>query len=125
MCKSLTNYFPRNNDFLVTYFGKTQNYNVLNGNIDTTEEQRRKVNEFVYSNKELPQNGIEVRFKKLCQEYLDYVKTNYELPSHKEGATLYNWLKKTLPNYLSYDDNRKLYFTKLIEELETYGFYIG
>lgn len=26
MCKSLTNYFPRNNDFLVTYFGKTQKY---------------------------------------------------------------------------------------------------
>lgn len=26
MCKSLTNYFPRNNDFLVTYFGKTQIY---------------------------------------------------------------------------------------------------
>lgn len=25
MCKSLTNYFPRDNDFLVTYFGKTQN----------------------------------------------------------------------------------------------------
>ena len=24
MCKSLTNYFPRDNDFLVTYFGKTQ-----------------------------------------------------------------------------------------------------
>ena len=24
MCKSLTNYFPRNKDFLVTYFGKTQ-----------------------------------------------------------------------------------------------------
>lgn len=24
MCKSLTNYFPRNSDFLVTYFGKTQ-----------------------------------------------------------------------------------------------------
>ena len=24
MCKSLTNYFPRNNDFLVTCFGKTQ-----------------------------------------------------------------------------------------------------
>ena len=48
-----------------------------------------------------------------------------ELPSHKEGVKLYNWLKKTLPNYLSYNDNRKLYFTKLIEELETYGFYIG
>ena len=100
-------------------------YNVLNGNIDTTEEQRRMINEFVDSNKELPQNGTEVRFKKLCQEYLDYVKTNYELPSHKEGATLYNWLKKTLPNYLSYEDNRKLYFTKLIEELESYGFNIG
>ena len=26
MCKSLTNYFPRNNDFLVTYFGKTHIY---------------------------------------------------------------------------------------------------
>lgn len=26
MCKSLTNYFPRNNDFLVTYFGKTQKF---------------------------------------------------------------------------------------------------
>ena len=98
--------------------------NVLNGNISTTDEQRRMLNDFVDSNKELPQNGTEVRFKKLCQEYLDYVKTNYELPSHKEGTTLYNWLKKTLPNYLSYDDNRTLYFTKLIEELKTYGFYI-
>ena len=29
MCKSLTNYFPRDNDFLVTYFGKTQNILVL------------------------------------------------------------------------------------------------
>lgn len=29
MCKSLTNYFPRNNDFLVTYFGKTQKYIML------------------------------------------------------------------------------------------------
>ena len=98
--------------------------NVLNGNISTTDEQRRMLNDFVDSNKELPQNGTEVRFKKLCQEYLDYVKTNYELPGHKEGTTLYNWLKKTLPNYLSYDDNRTLYFTKLIEELKTYGFYI-
>ena len=83
------------------------------------------LNDFVDSNKELPQNGTEVRFKKLCQEYIDYVKSNYELPSYREGATLYNWLKKTLPNYLSYNDNRKTYFSKLIEELETYGFYIG
>ena len=80
--------------------------------------------DFVESNKSLPQNGTEVRFKKLCQEYLDYVKTNYELPNHKEGATLYNWLKKTLPNYISYNDNRKIYFTKLIEELQSYGFNI-
>ena len=29
MCKSLTNYFPRNNDFLVTYFGKTQICNLM------------------------------------------------------------------------------------------------
>ena len=99
--------------------------NVLNGNISTTDEQRRMLNDFVDSNKELPQNGTEVRFKKLCQEYIDYVKSNYELPSYREGATLYNWLKKTLPNYLSYNDNRKTYFSKLIEELETYGFYIG
>lgn len=32
MCKSLTNYFPRNNDFLVTYFGKTQTF--LDANIE-------------------------------------------------------------------------------------------
>ena len=30
MCKSLTNYFPRNNDFLVTYFGKTQICLIIN-----------------------------------------------------------------------------------------------
>ena len=30
MCKSLTNYFPRDNDFLVTYFGKTQISKVSN-----------------------------------------------------------------------------------------------
>lgn len=99
-------------------------YNVINGNIDTTEEQRRMLQEFVDSNKDLPQNGIELRFKKLCQEYLDYVKNNYELPNNKEGVTLYNWLRKTLPNYMSYNDNRKLYFTNLIKELESYGFKI-
>lgn len=98
--------------------------NVFNYNVDSTEEQRRILKDFVESNKSLPQNGTEVRFKKLCQEYLDYVKTNYELPNHKEGATLYNWLKKTLPNYISYNDNRKIYFTKLIEELQSYGFNI-
>lgn len=99
-------------------------HNVQNGNIDTTEEQRRILNEFVDSNKELPQNGKEIRFKKLCQEYLDYVKSYYELPNYKKGATLYNWIKKNLSNYLSYNDNRKLYFTKLIKELEDYGFKI-
>ncbi len=99
-------------------------YNVINRNIDITEEQRHMLNEFVNSNKELPQNGTEIRFKKFCQEYLDYVKSNYELPNYKKGATLYNWLKKNLSNYLSYNDNRKLYFTKLIKELEDYGFKI-
>ena len=98
--------------------------NVFNYNVDSTEEQRRILKDFVESNKSLPQNGTEVRFKKLCQEYLDYVKTNYELPNHQEGATLYNWLKKTLPHYISYNDNRKIYFTKLIEELQSYGFNI-
>lgn len=43
MCKSLTNYFPRNNDFLVTYFGKTQNQDDFN-NRRNHDEQYNKFN---------------------------------------------------------------------------------
>ena len=39
MCKSLTNYFPRNNDFLVTCFGKTQNFIALEHEV--TQQMRR------------------------------------------------------------------------------------
>lgn len=96
--------------------------NVLHGNMDTTEGQRYKLKEFLEANKDLPQNGAEVRFKNLCQGYIDYVKDNYELPNLKDCSTLYNWFKKTMTDYKSYNDNRKKYFSKLIDELESYGF---
>ena len=41
MCKSLTNYFPRDNDFLVTYFGKTQRLKRKSGRYQEFKEKGR------------------------------------------------------------------------------------
>lgn len=98
--------------------------NVLNGVLDVSEEQRNELLTFLEKNKDIPKNGTELRFKRICQDYLDYVRNNFELPTHKSCTSLYNWMNKVLPNYAEFEDNRKMFFEELLEELKSFGFYL-
>ena len=97
--------------------------NVMKRVLDVTEEQVNLLEEFISSTSHLPSNGREVKFYRNCQEYLDFVKENFELPNRNNAQTLYFWFHKNLSNYKNYEDNRTVFFQNLIIELKGYGFY--
>lgn len=96
--------------------------NVCKKNLDVTDEQVRLLTEFMESKSNLPSSSLEDRFYKNCKEFLDYVKTNFELPTYTTSNSLCKWFNKNIPLYSEYEDNRKLYFINLLEELKGYGF---
>ena len=98
--------------------------NVYKRILDVTDEQVEKLRLFIEANKHLPCNGIEYNFYRNCQDYLDYVKANYELPNRTSGTALYNWFYKHKSVANDYEDNRAQFFKELLSELRSYGFCI-
>ncbi|MDE5882927.1 MAG: hypothetical protein K2H60_14495, partial [Muribaculaceae bacterium] len=98
--------------------------NVLKSKIDSTEEQLSSLKEFIDNNKTLPQNGIEYNFKQMCDQVKIIVNKSFVLPSFTKYPSEYQWLKKNLDKYKSYEDNRKSYFEDLLTYLKDYGFYL-
>lgn len=96
--------------------------NVKKRVLDVTDEQVNLLEEFIASTSHLPSNGREVKFYRNCQEYLDFVKENFELPNRNDSQTLYFWFHKNLPEYKNYDDNRTIFFKNLLNELSSYGY---
>lgn len=97
--------------------------NVKKRVLEVTDEQVNLLEEFIASTSHLPSNGREVKFYRNCQEYLDFVKENFELPNRIDSQTLYFWFHKNLSEYKNYEDNRTTFFQNLINELNGYGFY--
>jgi hypothetical protein len=97
--------------------------NVFKHILDVKEEQAKELKDFMHSKSDLPSSGGEDKFYKNCKSYLDYVKTNYELPTQDSSNSLYMWFHKNLSLYIEYTDNRKLYFTNLLRDLNGYGFF--
>lgn len=96
--------------------------NVMKQILNARDEQVNLLEKFIKSNSHLPFSGIEYKFYRKCQDYIDYVKCNYELPSRLTNLALCNWFDKHKTRYMDYDDNRKLYFETLLSELRSYGF---
>lgn len=96
--------------------------NVKKRILEVTDDQVRQLEDFIESTSYLPSNGREVKFYRNCQEYLDFVKENFELPNRNDSQTLYFWFHKNLSEYNNYEDNRKGFFMKLLNELHAYGF---
>lgn len=97
--------------------------NVLKSNIDSTDEQLSSLQDFLDSNKSLPQNGNEYNFKQMCDQIKVIVNQTFSLPNVIDHPSEYQWLKKNLEKYTFYGDNRKSYFEDLLSYLKDYGFY--
>lgn len=98
--------------------------NVLKSNIDSTDEQLSSLQDFLDSNKSLPQNGTEYNFKQMCDQIKVIVNQTFNLPNIMEHPSEYQWLRKNLEKYTSYEDNRKSYFEELLSYLKDFGFYL-
>lgn len=100
-------------------------YNVENCIIDAPSEEAldnflKMIEEF--HQKAYPRTGYEAEFLNNCQNFQEFINTNYKLPSAKNGTELYWWLRRSLENYDSYIDLRRLYLTSLINYIHSLGF---
>ena len=94
--------------------------NVLKRILDVSEGQIKLLEDFIKSKCDLPSSGREVNFYKTCKEYLNFVEQNFELPS--KSSSLYYWFNKNFKIYNEFEDKRYIYFSNLLEELNSYGF---
>lgn len=98
--------------------------NVLKSNIDSTEEQLGLLQTFLKENESLPQNATEHNFKQMCDQIKVLIHQTFELPDAINNQSEYQWLRKNLKQYASYEDNRKAYFEDLLSHLKDFGFYL-
>ena len=98
--------------------------NVLKSNIDSTDEQLSSLQDFLDSSKSLPQNGTEYNFKQMCDQIKVIVNQTFSLPNVIDHPSEYQWLRKNLEKFASYEDNRKSYFEDLLSYLKDFGFYL-
>ncbi|MCM1140327.1 MAG: hypothetical protein NC453_17300 [Muribaculum sp.] len=98
--------------------------NALNGSIGVSNSQDNELRMFLSKNKDIPQNGLEYRFKQMCDTIKVYVTKYFALPDIEDNPSEYNWLRKNLDCYEEYMDNRKTYFIDLLLFLKDYGFYL-
>lgn len=98
--------------------------NVLKSNIECTEEQVWSLKDFLNEHKILPQNGTEYNFKRMCDEIKIMVTKSFSLPTATKNKCEYNWLRKNMEKYTTYEDNRKPYFEDLLAYLKDFGFYL-
>ena len=98
--------------------------NSLSGNISTSNSQEEALQQFLIEYKDLPQSGLEYRFKQMCDVIKVFMTKNFVLPNFENNPSEYNWLYKNLDSYEKYTDNRKLYFIDLLSFLKDYGFYL-
>ena len=98
--------------------------NIQKSNIDSTEEQKRLLQEFLYENRTIPSSGLEYRFKQMCDRIKVIVTQTFSLPIPKTNDEEYHWLKRNKERYVFYKDNRKVYFEDLLDYLRDFGFYL-
>lgn len=96
--------------------------NVLKRVLEVTDEQVQALTDFLESKHNLPSSGFEMKFKRKCTEYLDFVNENFELPNFKSNYSLASWYSKNISRYQDFNDNRKLFFENLLNELRGLGF---
>jgi hypothetical protein len=96
--------------------------NVQKGIILLSDPDSKLFNSLFDIYRDYPQSAIENRFKMACDSVKVIVSETLSMPTLEDSAYEYNWFKKSLKNYTTYTDNRKMYFEDLLLFLRDYGF---
>ena len=101
-------------------------YNVTNGILTMTDEQKAQLDEMLleYDKQGIPRSATEAEFLLKCQDVKDYIRQHHTLPTNREAPELYAWLRRSRDNYDSYTDKRRQYMTDLLNYVLSFGFSI-
>ena len=69
-----------------------------------------------------PHNLIEYNFLHNCNLYKKFVEGNNRMLEKTDDAELYKWFYSASLNYSTYNDNRKNYFSQLLQFLSSFLF---
>lgn len=101
-------------------------YNVTNGILTMTDEQKVQLDEALleYDKQGIPRSATEAEFLLKCQDVKDYIRQKHTLPENSKAPELYAWLRRSRENYDSYTDKRRQYMTDLLNYILSLGFSI-
>ena len=101
-------------------------YNVINGVIMITEEQKNKLDDTLIHYDELgyPRSATENEFRIKCQDVKEYIRQYHMLPTNSNAPELYAWLRRSRDNYDGFTDKRRQYMTDLLNYILSFGFSI-
>ena len=75
--------------------------NVIKGVLDVTEEQKKRLEAELSKREEYVMTSSEFSFIEKCKDLKYFVSSEYELPTNKTDALLYNWFSKTRKKLLN------------------------
>lgn len=98
--------------------------NVTKGILDVTEEQKARLETELSKREEYIMTSSEFSFMEKCKDLKYFVSSEYELPTIKTDALLYNWFSKTRKKSFKFTPKKEKAYKDLIRFLNDYGFYI-
>lgn len=116
--------FPGNNGSVHESTLTNWYYHVTKGELTMTDEQKRLFDDAVkyYDGLGYPRSTKEHEFLIKCQDVKDYISQYHTLPTNGKAPELYTWLRRSIGNYDSYIDKRRLYMTDLLKYIRSLGF---
>lgn len=101
-------------------------YNVTNGVIVMTEEQKKLLEDMLihYDKLGYPRSATEYEFLIKCQDVKEYIRQYHTLPTNGNAPELYAWLRRSRDNYDGFTDKRRHYMTDLLNYILSFGFSI-
>ena len=89
-------------------------------------EEARQIEQLQEEYSHYPHNNSEYEFQNTCADFRIFLERNYRLPEddseNMREKELAEWFHKTISKKEPYEDNRKVYFSLLLEYLCEYGF---
>ncbi len=89
--------------------------------IRTDEGQREAFESFMAANKDIPQNGDELRFMRNCRRVIEFIEKTGSIPGYNDGAGLYSWLRKENKRVGKRSENCERYFREVREAIRRHS----